>query len=262
MTQVIQPISVWGMALGLVLTGVTIVLLRWAGLRMTKTMLIATLRTFVQLIAIGFVLEVIFEANRWYWVLGMLAVMVGIAAHTTWHRLHPGRRKGLFGSVGFSIVLGAGFTLLWVTQVVIHVQPWYHPQYIIPLAGMIIGNSMNSASIALERFYSELDLRKPEIETLLALGASSSQAAQGAFQAAVSAAMIPNINAMMVVGLVSLPGTMTGQILAGQAPLSAVNYQIVVMLMWTCAAAISTVAVTYFACKKSFNTAEQLISES
>jgi putative ABC transport system permease protein len=260
MSTDLQPISLWGLLLGLVLIVVTIMILRWVRLSLTQDLLIGTFRTFAQLILIGFVLESIFRANQWYWVMGLLAVMLLVATFTAKQRLPFPRQPGLLKDIGFSLFLGAGFTIFWVNMVVIHAHPWYHPQYMIPLAGMIIGNSMNSAAIALDRFQHDIVQQKPEIETLLALGATPEKAAKGIIQAAVQAAMIPNINAMMVVGLVSLPGMMTGQILAGQHPLAAITYQIIVMLMITCAASITAVTITKWSLQRSFNAAQQLVT--
>lgn len=256
----VQPITAEGILLGLFLMGITLFLMRKIKLPLTRELIVATLRTISQLVLVGFLLEYIFSASRWYWVVGLLLAMLWIATHTANRRLRTDRRKDMFGSIFVSLLIGSGFTILWVNRVVIAIEPWYHPQYIIPLAGMIVGNSLNSASLALERFYGEIEQRKAEIETLLALGASTRDAADAPLQSAVLAAMIPNINSMMVVGVVSLPGMMTGQILAGQPPLSAVTYQIIVMFMITCAAAITTVLVTQLALAKSFNAAEQLVA--
>src|SRR5205085_2514432 len=102
---------------------------------------------------------------------------------------------------------------------VIRVHPWYDPQYLIPLFGMIIGNAMNGAAIAAERLGSEMESRRLEVEAYLALGASPSRASREPARRALAAALIPAVNGLMVVGLVALPGMMTGQILAGSSPL-------------------------------------------
>ncbi len=259
--NLVQPIGIVGMCLGLFLSITTIFLMRWVKLPLTKDIIVGTLRTFLQLILVGFFLEYIFAVNQWYWVIGFLIVMILVAAHTAEQRLKKYKRLSFLPDISFSILLGSAFTLFWATQVVIHVHPWYHPQYVIPLAGMVIGNSMNSAALALDRFYGEVSQLKPEIETLLALGATGQQAAESPLKNALMAAMIPNINALMVVGIVSLPGMMTGQILAGESPLNAVLYQIIVMLMITCASAITSVLSVKMSVKKIFNSAEQLILE-
>ena len=123
---------------------------------------------------------------------------------------------------------------------------------------MIIGNAMNSAALALDRFYGELKTRKAEIETLLVLGAPVQVAVKDVKQSAIIAAMLPQINIMMIVGLVSLPGMMTGQILAGQSPLTAVTYQIMVMFMLPFASLITIILLLRLIMPTIFNKAEQL----
>jgi putative ABC transport system permease protein len=123
---------------------------------------------------------------------------------------------------------------------------------------MIVGNAMNGAALAAERLASEIDARRGEIEAWLALGASPPHAAREASRAALRAALIPAVNGLMVVGLVSLPGMMTGQILAGQSPLLAVRYQLVVAFMLAGATAITSVAVVAWYRRSFFTAAEQL----
>jgi len=109
-------------------------------------------------------------------------------------------------------------TLAYVIGVVVQVRPWYEPQYIIPIAGMILGSSMTSSALAGDRLQGELRVRAAEVETRLALGFSGREAVQPLVRSALRAAMIPVVNGMMTVGLVQLPGMMTGQILAGSSP--------------------------------------------
>jgi len=147
-----------------------------------------------------------------------------------------------------------------VTAVVFQVDPWWMPQYFIPLGGMIADNSMNAISICLERLLTGLRNRRERIELALSMGATYREATSDLFGDAVRAGMIPSINALMTVGLVSLPGMMTGQILPGVAPVSAVNkYQIVVMLMLVASTAIGTVVVASVVLRRCFTRAQQLI---
>jgi len=134
-------------------------------------------------------------------------------------------RQQLFWTALTSILIGGGLTLVLVTQVVIEITPWYEPHYMVPLAGMIFANSMNSISLAIERLHAELERSVPfdEARTI-------------AFQAA----FIPVVNSLFAVGLVSLPGMMTGQILSGVSPVIAAQYQIVVMCMIFGSAGLST----------------------
>ena len=136
----------------------------------------------------------------------------------SWIAMRPinDKHPGLFTRVLFAIMAGAIPTLVLVTQAIIDIQPWYQPRYIIPLGGMIFASAMNAVSLAAERFEAELDNQKTY---------------KHARQRALQAALIPLINSLLAVGLVTLPGMMTGQILSGIEPLVASRYQIVVMCM-------------------------------
>ncbi len=243
------------LAVALVLMAITLVLSRIERLGLEKDLLVATLRSFIQLMAVGYVLQAIFSANQWYWVLLTLAVMTAVAGHTAAERSKeiPQARWIAILSVGIGglgtlgIIMGLGL---------INTSPWY----VIPIAGMILGNSMNGAALAMNRVSSEIKLRHAQIEAALSLGATSRQAVDPALKAAAKAAMIPNINSMMTVGIVSLPGMMTGQIIAGQAPTEAVRYQIVVLYMITAAVTMASLAAALWSYRQFFTKAHQLRS--
>ena len=180
-------------------------------------------RMLLQLLLIGYVLTFIFTTDHAWVVVGVLAAMLAIAS---WIALRPLSDHGdgqYFKALG-SIALGGVFTLVLVTQFVLDTEPWFNPSKVIPLAGMIFAQSMTAISLAGERFYAEL----PRAE--------SYEAARGV---ALRASLIPITNALFAVGLVSLPGMMTGQILADVDPLIAARYQIMVMAMLFGAAGIS-----------------------
>ncbi|MGH9309617.1 MAG: ABC transporter permease [Vicinamibacterales bacterium] len=149
-------------------------------------------------------------------------------------------------------------TLAYVTYVVLEVRPWYEPQYLIPLFGMIVGNAMNGAALAVERLASEIEAQRGTVEAYLALGAAPARAAAEPTRRALVAALIPSVNGLMVVGLVQLPGMMTGQILAGQSPLLAVRYQVLVAFMLTGATAMTAVIVALWYRRTFFTAAAQL----
>ena len=191
----------------------------------------AVVRMLVQLLLVGYVLTAIFQAQSAWIVMLALLVMVISASWIALGTIKTHRIK-LYRHVFMGIALGGGLTLILVTQSVIPLSPWYEPQYMIPLAGMIFANSMNSISLATERLYAEIDR-----------GVSYQKARSIAFQAA----FIPVINSLFAVGLVSLPGMMTGQILSGVSPTVAAQYQIVVMCMIFGSAGLSTAYFLAFA---------------
>ena len=232
------------LALAAALILVAVAISRWQGLGLGRGILLGAVRATVQLIAVGYVLVYMFEVARWWLVLMALAIMLVAATLATTRRRRGraalGERRVLWSIHGMALLVGTGLTLAYVTEVVLHVRPWYEPRYVIPLFGMIAGSAMNGAALAAERLASEMELRRGEVEAYLALGASPARAAAEPVRRALTAALIPAVNSLMVVGIVQLPGMMTGQILAGQSPLVAVRYQIVVAFMLTSATAITS----------------------
>lgn len=175
----------------------------------------ALIRMLIQLLLVGYVLTTVFAAEQSWVVMLVMFIMVSAASWIALGTVQVQRRQ-LYPLAFLSILLGGGLTLILVTQSVIGLSPWFEPRYMIPLAGMIFANAMNSISLAAERLSAEL---ARNIDYL--------SARNEAFQAA----FIPTINSMLAVGLVSLPGMMTGQILSGVSPITAAHYQIVVMCM-------------------------------
>ncbi len=229
----------------------------WQRTGLARGFLIGGLRTVVQLALVGYVLVYIFSMNRWYLVLAALFVMLLAAADAAAAR--PGRGTWRLRAIMTgALLVGSGLTLLYVFAVAVRVDPWYNPRYIIPLFGMIVGNAMNGAALAAERLASEMEGRKAEIEAYLALGASPARAAREPVRRSLRAALIPTVNSLMVVGIVALPGMMTGQILAGSDPLIAIRYQIVVMFMLASAVAGSVTLVVFWHRRSFFTEAEQL----
>ncbi|MGH8745902.1 MAG: ABC transporter permease [Burkholderiales bacterium] len=230
-------LSAWQLGLALLLVVVVVLVSLRQALGLERDLALGALRTIVQLYGVGLILAAVFAAARWYWVVLILLVMTSVATYAAVSRLtKPLPRAHAIAAVALGVSTAA--TLAYVIFVVVQVRPWYAPQYIIPIAGMILGNSMNSAALAGERLQGELRARAAEVETRLVLGFSGREAVQPLVRSALRAAMIPTVNGMMTVGLVQLPGMMTGQILAGSSPLLAIRYQIVVMFMLAAATAI------------------------
>lgn len=200
------------------------------GLGVTRRLWIATARTYLQLLALGLVLGWVFDIRTPWLVLGIVALMLTVAA-TTVARRAPDAPAGTFWRAFASMALTALSITFAVTGLVVHVEPWYLPRYVIPIAGMVIGNSMSGMALTLERVFSDLDARESELLALTALGATPWEAARDSVRAAMRAGMIPGINTLSAAGIVFIPGMMAGQVLAGADPMVAAPYQIVVMLM-------------------------------
>jgi putative ABC transport system permease protein len=199
-------------------------------LGVTQRLAIAALRTVVQLALLGLVLEWVFDLRRWYLVLAVLASMIlnaGIAAvRRTEHRF-----AGIWQSGLIAVTTSSVLTTFVVVELVIRVDPWYEPRYVIPILGMVLGNTLTGISLSFDRLMNDLDDKRDQVEGWLALGATHWEACRPFVRTAISTGLIPILNSMTVVGIVSLPGMMTGQILAGSPPGQAVKYQIVVMFM-------------------------------
>ncbi len=219
--------------------------------------MIGALRTVVQLALVGYVLVYIFELDRWYLVVAALVLMTAVAAWEVTRR-QPEKPSTLYPIAGLALAVGSGLTLIYVAAAVVRPEPWYNPRYLIPLFGMIVANAMNAAALVADRLAGEIETRRAEIEAYLALGATSVEAAREPARRALRAAMIPTVNSLMIVGIVSLPGMMTGQILSGTQPLIAVRYQILVMFMLASAVAISAVLMVTRYRRRFFTPAEQL----
>lgn len=198
---------------------------------------LSSIRMIVQLTLLGLVLHHIFALSHFAPVLVLGLVMTLIAGWSAVGRVtlrYDGIRWAAVFAVWASSWISTGVAVL----LIVRPQPWFSPQVLIPLLGMVLGNSLTGISLGLDRFLTELRNRRIEVETMLALGATRTEATQSLMSSATSAAMIPILNTMSVAGIVSIPGMMTGQLLAGASPLQAVKYQI--MIMFVIAAAIAT----------------------
>lgn len=240
---------------GLVL--LVIGLARLRGIGQERDMLIASLRMVVQLLALGYVLHLVFALSSPAPVLLILLIMTMFSVQAVAARVRD-RMPNFYRVVGVAIFVGCGGATLFFCSLVIGLAPWYDPRYLIPLAGMIIGNSMTGASLAAERLAAEMKDRRDEIETLLCLGASSRQAARDAVRSAYRAALIPSINAMAAMGIVFIPGMMTGQILSGTDPIIAVKYQIAIMCVITGSVAVTSLLILVLGYRGYFTAAQQL----
>ena len=242
-------------ALALVL--IAALISRWQKLDLEKDILIASVRAFVQLIAIGYALTLIFTLDSPPAILALLTVMVSIAGYTSGKRGHgvPNSGRVALMSIGF----GAGLTLGLLVLLGVFK---FTAQQIIPIAGMVVGNSMNVCSLVMGRVRDEINGRAPQIEAALALGATGRKAAHPYLRTALHAGMTPIVDSTKTVGLIQLPGAMTGMILAGASPLEAVQLQIIVMYMLIGAAGFTGLAAVWLTYRQFFTANQQLVLPS
>ncbi|MBN2712595.1 MAG: iron export ABC transporter permease subunit FetB [Planctomycetes bacterium] len=227
-------------------------------LGLEKKLALAATRTVCQLLLVGLVLDSVFRHGTFAFVCAILAVMIGVASHAAIKRPSRGF-EGAWLIAFFSLAVTSLLVIWTVTRVVIQVDPWWTPRYMIPLMGMVLGNSLTGISLGMDHFLEVLSVRRAEVETELALGATAWEAAREPVAESARRAMIPIINSMMVVGLVSLPGMMTGQVLAGSDPMKAVKYQIVVMFMIAAAAAMGAMLLLVFSFRRLFSKDHRLL---
>ncbi|NTU90345.1 MAG: iron export ABC transporter permease subunit FetB [Chlorobiaceae bacterium] len=227
-------------------------------LGLNRDITIGALRTVSQLFLMGYALTFIFRAESLPLTVGIFVVMVVSAVFIVKGRVRERDVPYLLPTF-ITMVTSYFLTALFVSYAIVGVTPWWEPRYFIPTAGMVIGNSMSALAISIERLFSQMRQQRELIEMKLSLGADFREASSEIFRSAVKAGMIPSINAMMGVGLVFLPGMMSGQILAGTDPLIAIRYQIVVMFMLVGSTALSSIIVMLVIRRRCFGSGEELL---
>jgi len=247
----------------LVIAALLVVLLALLSMRLntgiSQQLVIAALRTAIQLSLIGLVLKVLFENVQLGWVAVMATFMLLVAGREVMARQER-RFKGWWGyAVGtFSMFLSSFTVTVFALIVILGDTPWYAPQYAIPLLGMLLGNTMNGIAIAMDRLTHSAWEQRSVIEARLMLGERWDEAISEMRRQAIRSGMIPIINAMAAAGIISLPGMMTGQILAGAAPVDAVKYQILIMFLITAGTGLGTMAAVTIGAKHLFDKRQRL----
>lgn len=245
------------LALAGLLLGVNLALDVALRLGMTRDLVMAAVRMTVQLLLVGLVLDWVFAVGTPWVILGIGAVMAGLAGFTAVNRTAR-RFPGIYWNALVTI-MGASFLVTgFALTGVLRVDPWYEPQYLIPLLGMLLGNALNGISLGLDRFVEGCVRERARIEMRLALGADRWEAARPDIREAMRVGLIPVVNSMMIMGVVSLPGMMTGQILAGADPGDAVRYQILIMFMIASCVALATLGVVLLAYRALFDARDRL----
>jgi putative ABC transport system permease protein len=246
-TILLSPLDL-GIAASLVVLDLVLSIALSLGLQ--KRIAIATVRMVVQLVAVGYVLRFVFALDNPAATFGIVAIMLLVAGREVAAR--PERKLAgwstyLVGAT--SVALATGLTAILALTTAIRPQPWYDPRYALPLTGIILGTVLNAASITLDGVLSGFPRERAEIEARLALGDTFADATRPIIVAAIRRGMVPLINQMSAAGIVTLPGIMTGQILAGMDPLDAVKYQILLMFLLAGASGLVAVLVAFLAAR-------------
>jgi putative ABC transport system permease protein len=245
-----QAISLtpWDLAIASSLIVFDAILSLILGLRLHRQLIVASVRLVVQLVAIGFVLKFVFALHNPAVTLGLIVIMVLMAARETAAR----SERNFKGQTGFaigaaSVASATLITALFALTTALRPHPWYDARYAVPLAGILLGNILNATSLSLDSILGGMALQKAAVEARLTLGHSFWQAATPFVRDAIRRGLVPIINQMSAAGIVTLPGIMTGQILAGLDPLEAVKYQILLMFLLAGGAGLAAAGAAYLA---------------
>ncbi len=230
------------------------------GLGLEKRLVISALRMIVQLLLVGMVLKVLFASANLAFVGGMSLCMLLIAGYEVSAR----QKRKLRGVTGYLIstssMMVSSFTVtLLALLFMVGVDPWYTPQYAIPLLGMLLGNTMNGVALASDRLTTEMYNQRGVVEQRLLLGQDWQEASGDIRRDCMRTGMIPIINSMAAAGVVSLPGMMTGQILGGSSPLDAVKYQILIMLLIAAGTGFGVVTAIWLISRRLFDDRQRLV---
>lgn len=228
--------SLLALSFTIIFVMVTMLISVWQKLDLEKDIAIGTIRAAAQLLLVGYVLQFVFNSNHPLFVIAIVIFMIIVASRNA-----AKRGKGLKG-IWWRVAVAITTTELLMMGLLLGldiIEPT--PQYIIPISGMTIGNAMVVAGLFLNQFKRDIHASRGEIETLLSLGATVRRSVQDVMKRSVKSSMIPTIDGMKTVGLVQLPGMMTGMIIAGANPVEAVRYQILIVFAFTSSAAITSI---------------------
>ncbi|MBD2296456.1 iron export ABC transporter permease subunit FetB [Anabaena sphaerica FACHB-251] len=246
------------LVLAVALMAIAIGLSAWEKLGLELNLALATCRTILQLIVLGYVLDFILAVDNVWAVVGILTIILTITAIVARNRISQ-KIPLVLPLVWVAIFASTSLTLLYTNFLIIQPDRWYEPRYLIPLGGILLANAMNAAAVAGERLVSSINQFPTEIETHLSLGATPQQAVSLYRKDAIKAAFVPTLNQMMLIGMVIIPTFTSGQLLAGVSALEAVSYEILIIFMVAVVNLLTTIFVTKGLCRQFFNDAMQLV---
>lgn len=236
-----------------------LVIVRLKKIPREKLIVISTVRMTIQLIFVGYVLIYIFQNPNPFVTIGIMLFMLGFAVFNVYQRTNEIISFSLKQMIALAMLVGMVVSLTFFMLVVLQLDPWYDPMYFIPIGGMLIGKTMTGISLGANNLLIGMREQKNKVEGSLMLGARPKQACKTIINEAFDSAMLPTVNAMVGMGLVFLPGMMTGQIISGTSPLVAVKYQIVIMLGIAGTVSLTVVIFLHLAYKTFFNDRQQFI---
>ncbi len=251
----LTPVQV-GLAYVFVL--LVLLFLRLTGIRREKELLISSIRMTLQLILVGYLLVWVFANPHPLITILIIVIMESFAVFTIWRKFRKVLTRELTRVIAGSMAIGTLSCITYFLLIVVQATPWFNPQYFIPIAGMMIGNSMTGISLAVKNLTEGMTVQRNIVEEALVLGATPRDAAREIMNGAFDAAILPTIHSMVGMGIVFLPGMMTGQILSGTDPTTAIAYQIAIMLGILGSVSITVFLMIQFGYKTFFNAQQQL----
>ncbi len=258
MNHKIIDITLWQLITAYIFIVFLLIIVRWRKIPREKEIIIASLRMTIQLTIVGYLLTYIFKhANPLYTVL-IILIMEGFAVQNLYSRLKKQKAATIKKSASLSLISGTLVTLLLFDFVVIHFKPWFDPQYFIPIAGMVVGNAMTAVTLGANALIEGMESNRALVEGALMLGATPKEASRSIVNNAFDSAILPTINSMVGMGIVFLPGMMTGVILSGISPINAIKYQIAIMLGITGSVSLTVILFLTLSRKAFFNSYDQL----
>jgi putative ABC transport system permease protein len=258
MDGVIQ-LQIWQLAAAYIFIAIILFIVKARGIPREKEIIIATIRMTIQLALVGYILVWLFENPHPLWTILVIAVMLAFSIHNIVKRVKQKLSLELIKVIALAMSAGALISLLWFLLVVIGLTPWYEPRYFIPIAGMLVGNSMTGVALGVTKLVDGMETQREMVEAALMLGATPRVAAKPIVDGAFDAAILPTVNSMVGIGIVFLPGMMTGQILSGISPVTAIQYQLAVMLGIAGSVALTVIILVLLGYKTFFNQRQQLI---
>ena len=251
--------SFWQIAFAYVFILIVFLIVRIKKIPREKLIIMSALRMTLQLILVGYILVYVLDNPHPLITVGIILIMLSFAIFNVYQRTNPVIKMSLKKMIALAMFIGISVNLIYFMFVVLQLDPWYEPQYFIPIGGMIIGKTMTGVSLGVNNLLKGMKDQKEKVEGALMLGASPRVASKEIINHAFDEAILPTINSMVGMGIVFLPGMMTGQIIAGQSPTMAVKYQIAVMLGVAGTVSITVLIFLHLAYKIFFNEREQFI---
>ena len=252
-------LSLWQMVFAYLLVVLVMGIIKLRGVSREKELLVASIRMTLQLTLTGYVLVYLFESMNPLYTILVIIVMEVFAIYNIYQRANMNLSKKIKKIIALSMAIGTLSSIIYFLLIVVNISPWYDPRYFIPISGMLIGNSMTGITLGVTRLVDGMRSKKHIVETALMLGATPKRAAKEIVDDAFDSAILPTINSMVGIGIVFLPGMMTGQILSGTSPITAIKYQMAIMLGILGSVAFTTILFVQLGYRTFFNGEDQLI---